>query len=197
MSYIIKSSDELKNPFLCYCIFENFSAEAGEDYIDYNETIVNPFPFIFWLRGRGYITNKQLEKLADTSGLSLQDIFEETLFPNTCGESILSTIKKYTLLAEYMCQISGLRQRLWDSVHDKAHSFINGQFYVDENGTSLACIIENEDLTAKNIHYNDVLKMNRGKLWNLSYKERFNIGLEITIEQADVETEAERKYEGA
>lgn len=31
MSYIIKSPDELKDPFLCYCIFQRFMEEAGED----------------------------------------------------------------------------------------------------------------------------------------------------------------------
>lgn len=42
MAYIIKSPDELKDPFLCYCIFEKFDQIAGEDYLDYNETIINP-----------------------------------------------------------------------------------------------------------------------------------------------------------
>lgn len=40
MSYIIKSPDDLKDPFLCYCVFHRFMEEAGEDYIDYNECIV-------------------------------------------------------------------------------------------------------------------------------------------------------------
>lgn len=51
MSYIIKSPDELKDPFLCYCIFQRFMEEAGEDYIDYNECIVNGTPLLFWMLG--------------------------------------------------------------------------------------------------------------------------------------------------
>jgi len=55
MSYIIKSPDELKDPFLCYCVFHRFMEEAGEDYIDYNERIVNGTPLLFWMLGKGYI----------------------------------------------------------------------------------------------------------------------------------------------
>lgn len=196
MSYIIKSPGDLKDSFLCYCIFEKFEAEAGEDYIDYNELIVKPAPLIFWLKGRCDITSEQVEELLSTRWLSIQDVFDETLFPNTYGNSTLSEIKKYTLLAEYMCQISEFRQRLWDSVNDKADSFESGKFYKNKEGVSLACIIEDENMTGENIHYEEVLEMELADLWNLSYRERFNLGLEMSIEQSDLRTKAERKYEG-
>ena len=62
MSYIIKSPEELKDPFLCYCVFQRFMEEAGEDYIDYNERIVNGTPLLFWMLGKGYISDKETEK---------------------------------------------------------------------------------------------------------------------------------------
>lgn len=196
MSYIIKSPDDLKDPFLCYCIFKRFEAEAGEDFIDYNERIIISYPFIFWLNGRGDITREQLEELAETPGLTIQDVFDETLFPNTYGNSTLSEIKKYTLLAEYICQLSTFRHRLWNAVNDSADFFKDGRFYRNEDGISLACIIEDEDITGENIHYDDVFKMDLSDFWNLSYKERFNLGLEMSVEQSDTMTKAERKYEG-
>ncbi len=104
MSYIIKSADELKDPFLCYCVFRKFIEEADEDYIDYNESIINSIPFIFWLRGRNDINNEQLETfLSNPFGICIQKVLkDEVLFPNTYGDSFLSNIKAYTLLAEYM-----------------------------------------------------------------------------------------------
>ena len=69
MSYIIKSPDDLKDPFLCYCIFQGFIEVSEEDYIDSNELIIKPIPFVFLLKGRKEITNEQLEKLFKTKYL--------------------------------------------------------------------------------------------------------------------------------
>lgn len=41
MSYIIKSPDDLKDPFLCYCVFHRFMEEAGEDEKQWIEEIEN------------------------------------------------------------------------------------------------------------------------------------------------------------
>lgn len=60
MSYTIKSADELKNPFLCYCVFREFNKEINEDYIDIHYDIIDTIPFLFWLKGKNVITNEQL-----------------------------------------------------------------------------------------------------------------------------------------
>ena len=185
MSYIIKSPDELKYPFLCYCIFQGFMKAAEEDYIDYNELIVKPIPFIFWLKGRKEITNEQLEKLLKTKYLE-EVLEEEILFPNTYGEAAISQSKAYVLLAEYVCQISEFRQRVWDSVNDKADSFEDSQFYKDENGISLACIIDDEDMIeTKQYNFDDLKNMTLYEFNKLSYKEQFNAVKKLSIEEVD------------
>lgn len=196
MSYIIKSADELKDPFLCYCVFRKFIEEAGEDYIDYNESIINRIPFIFWLRGRNDINNEQLETfLSNPFGICIQKVLkDEVLFPNTYGDSFLSNIKAYTLLAEYMCQLKEFRTRLWNSVNDEATNFENESFYKDSNNNSLACIIEENELNDTGYSYEDVLDMPIHKMWELSYKNQFNIGIKMTIRDADIETKFEYKY---
>lgn len=112
MSYTIKSADELKNPFLCYCVFREFNKEINEDYIDIHYDIIDTIPFLFWLKGKNVITNEQLEKyLSINDSLYLKDILkDDKLFTNTCGMSYLSDIKTYTLLAEYMCQTKEFRE---------------------------------------------------------------------------------------
>ena len=196
MSYIIKSADELKDPFLCYCVFRKFIEEAGEDYIDYNESIINSIPFIFWLRGRNDINNEQLETfLSNPFGICIQKVLkDEVLFPNTYEDSFLSNIKAYTLLAEYMCQLKEFRTRLWNSVNDEATNFENESFYKDSNNNSLACIIEENELNDTGYSYEDVLDMPIHKMWELSYKNQFNIGIKMTIRDADIETKFEYKY---
>lgn len=189
MSYIIKSADELKDPFLCYCVFRKFIEEAGEDYIDYNESIINSIPFIFWLRGRNDINNEQLETLLSSQyEISVQDVLkDDLLFPNTYGDSFLSDIKAYTLLAEYMCQLKEFRTRLWNSVNDEATNFENETFYKDFNGNSLACIIEENELNDTGYSYEDVLNMPMQKFYKLSYKNQFSIGAKMSIKDADIE----------
>lgn len=196
MSYIIKSADELKDPFLCYCVFRKFIEEAGEDYIDYNESIINSIPFIFWLRGRNDINNEQLETfLSNQYKICLQNVLkDEELFPNTYGDSFLSDIKAYTLLAEYICQLKEFRTRLWNSVNDEATNFENESFYKDSNDNSLACIIEENELNDTGYSYKDVLDMPVHKMWELSYKNQFNIGIKMTIRDADIETKSEYGY---
>ena len=185
MSYIIKSPDDLKDPFLCYCVFHRFMEEAGEDYIDYNELIVKPIPFVFWLKGRKEITNEQLENLLKIKYLE-EVLHEEMLFPNTYGESVISHSKAYVLLAEYVCQISEFRQRVWDSVNNKADGFEDDQFYKDENGISLACIIDNEDMVeTKQYNLNDLKNMTSYEFNKLSYKEQFNTVTKLSIEEVD------------
>ena len=185
MSYIIKSPDDLKDPFLCYCIFQGFMEVAEEDYIDYNELIVKPIPFVFWLKGRKEITNEQLEKLLKTKYLE-EVLQEEILFPNTYGESAISQSKAYALLAEYICQISEFRQRVWDSVNDKADGFEDDQFYTDKNGISLACIVDDEDMVENKLYSLKELKnMTVYEFDDLSYKDQFNAVRNLTIKEAD------------
>lgn len=189
MSYIIKSAEELKDPFLCYCVFRKFMKEAGEDYIDYNDSIINSIPFIFWLRGRNDINNEQLETfLSSRYKISIQDVLkDEVLFPNTYGDSFLSDIKVYTLLAEYICQLKEFRMRLWNSVNDEATNFEDESFYKDSNNNSLACIIEEKELNDTGYSYKDVLNMPIRELCKLSYKNQFTIGVKMSIKDADIE----------
>lgn len=177
MSYIIKSPEELKDPFLCYCIFQRFMEEAGEDYIDYNERIVNGTPLLFWMLGKGYISDKETEEVLERSNgkyIYIQDVLK------------IGSAKSYSILAEYMCQISEFRQRLYDSVNNNATWFENHEFYKDENEISLACIISDENMIESKLHSLEKLKnMTVYEFDDLSYKDQFNAVRNLTIKEAD------------
>lgn len=180
MSYTIKSADELKNPFFCYCIFREFNKETSEDYISINYDIIDTTPFLFWLKGRNIITNEQLEKyLSMNDIIYLTDILkDDTLFTNTCGMSYLSDIKIYTLLAEYICQIKDFREKLWNSINDIENGIVSG--------ISPICIIDDTEMFYHNYGLDYVFKMSIYEAQQLlSYKDQFNIGINMTISEAD------------
>ena len=183
--YTIDSVEKLKSPFCCYCIFLNYKKIVEEDYLEKNKTIFNPYHFLCWLNGRGDITNEQLEKAVNMEQLTLKDVFQEILFPNTSGKSLLAGIKKYSLMAEYISQFSTTRQKLWDSVHDKATGFENNKFVTDNNGISLACISDERDVEGEFIHYKESVMIKKLKT-DLTKKEQYFLGSELTSEESDI-----------
>ena len=196
MSYIIKSPEELKDPFLCYCVFQRFMEEAGEDYIDYNERIVNGTPLLFWMLGKGYISDKETEEVLERANgkyIYIQDALkDDAIFKESFGDTEIGSAKSYSILAEYMCQISEFRQRLYDSVNDNATGFMNEKFYKDENGVSLACIISDENMIESKLYSLEELKcMTVYEFDDLSYKDQFNAVRNLTIEESD---SIEEKY---
>ena len=190
MSYIIKSPEELKDPFLCYCVFQRFMKEAGEDYIDYNECIVNGTPLLFWMLGKGYISDKETEEVLERSNgkyIYIQDVLkDDAIFKESFGDTEIGLAKLYSILAEYMCQISEFRQRLYDSVNNNATGFIDDKFYKDENGISLACIISDENMVESKLYSLEELKcMTVYEFDDLSYKDQFNAVRNLTIKESD------------
>ena len=190
MSYIIKSPEELKDPFLCYCVFQRFMEEAGEDYIDYNERIVNGTPLLFWMLGKEYISDKEIEEVLERRNgkyIYIQDVLQDdSIFKESYGGTEIGSAKSYSILAEYMCQISEFRQRLYDSVNNNATGFENHEFYKDENEISLACIISDENMIESKLHSLEKLKcMTVYEFDDLSYKDQFNAVRNLTIKEAD------------
>lgn len=184
--YIIKNEADLKDSFFCYCVMMKFIEEAGEDYIDYNESIVKPVPFITWMNGKGYITNEQLDELININNLYLQEVSYK-LFPNTYGQGTFSEPKFYWFLSQYISCVKGLRQRLYDSVNDKADYFESGEFYKNEDGVSLACIIPKEEVTIA-VHDTNNPK-NQRETFDWTFAEMYYKVKDMTIKECDVELE--------
>lgn len=190
MSYIIKSPDDLQDPFLCLCVFMRFDEEAGEDYLDYNENIINPYPFMMWLNGKGYISNDDVEKLLAYGNrqLTTLDILQlDILFPNTYGQDRVSSIKSYSLLAEYVSQFKNFRQRIYNSVNDEAIAFLDNQFYKNEDGISLACIIEDEQMVSNKTYTKEMVKNLNATQWvfDLTLREKYDFVKSISIKESD------------
>ncbi|MGD9152407.1 MAG: hypothetical protein PVG30_01950 [Gammaproteobacteria bacterium] len=99
-----------------YCLIRYFELEAGEDFFDQNETIIQPYQLIFWLLGKKYITPKQFNLAVSEKLLGLNEIFtgyekEYAIFPNGEAEEIPEKYKYY-IIAELMQDCEVYQHRL-------------------------------------------------------------------------------------
>ena len=188
-NYIVENKEDLKDPFICYCVMMRFMEEAGEDYVDYNDLIIEPISFIAWMSKEGYITNEQADKLFCVK--YIQDVIcgGEILFPNTYGQGAFSEYKCYQLLAEFMSYSERSRQMLYDSVNNKANYFDNGEFYKDENGISLACIIPESEFKIGLHDTSDFRNKTQREIFDWTFAEMYHKVKDLTIEESDIELE--------
>ena len=175
---IIKSANDLRDPFITFCLFMKWMAEVEEDYLDYFCDITRAGPMVAWLQGKGYIKNETADDLFDDIPLTLDKVLQEKhLFPKTHGTSGLGLHKSYALLAEYISQFKLTRERVYKSVY-------SAPFYSDDNGVSLACVIEDDQLECTP----NILNFIAGSdydLQTLTYKELYTLATSKTIEECD------------
>lgn len=142
-----------------------------------------------WLFGKGYIDNDMVERLLTLKnsvfGLTPMGVLQdEILFPNTYGQGRISRVKSYSLLAEYMSITKEMRQRLYDSVNDKASGFMGHEFYKDENGVSLACIIEDRNMNGEGYTKEQFIQ-EHPHTYMLPLKDQWNIVRTMSIAESD------------
>ena len=177
---IIEGEKDLKDPFMCYCLMMKWMEDKVEDYIDQNELIVMPVPFIMWLNGRKYITNGQADELLHAECLTLQEIMDgKVLFSNTHGRKGLASYKKYQLLAEYISCFKELRKRLYETATD------DEELYKNENVISSVCLIP---ITECLVTGRSVPK-NWRVLWDWSWADTFEKVKKIPITEINADLE--------
>ena len=149
---------------------------------------------MFWLKGRGDITNEQLEAfIAIDPKANMQDILEsDILYPNTYGSLALAKIKTYTLLAEYMSQLKEFRKRLWKSVLKEVPKSDDKTLQKLYPHKSLACIIDEDDMKSEECTYDVLMHMSLMDFLCVTYKDQFNIGTHMSFKDADVEIDMEK-----
>ena len=175
---IVKSEENLKDPFMCFCLFMKWMAEVEEDYLDYFSMIVQPYPFVVWLQCKEYISNKDADHFFDIRRLDIPGILQHPyIFPYTSGSSGLAHYKAYALLAEYVSQFRLTRERVYKSVYETP-------FYADDNGVSLACIIDETQLECRPEILSITIE-NDYALQELTYKELYTLATSKTISECD------------
>lgn len=145
---IIKSGDDLRKPLIAFCAMMRYCKEAGEDFLDYNSNLLNPWPFATWMYGRGYITEKQIDAISretiEDQFFDVQSLLHsEILFPESFGETYVAENKAYAVLAEYISGFSEFRSKLYTAL--QGENAFNGGFYKDDDEIALSCKISEDD----------------------------------------------------
>lgn len=121
---VINSWDDLKTAEDFFQAMVHFEHEAGEDFIDQNESFLSFYPFLQWLRAKGIISNKICNKILSNNcnkfGITLQSFLsahddERALFPY--GETDDEAhYKGFQFMAEYCEGIMSLQKRMCNDV---------------------------------------------------------------------------------
>lgn len=184
--FIVRDANDLKDPFLCFCLIRKFLDGVEEDL---NVPIVSPWAFSMWMYGKGYIDDETIESIADLARegkLYLRNVmFDEYLFPNSFGEEGFANAKIYSIFAEYMSGLSEFRQKLYDSVYDRAMYFLDDEFYKNKDGISLAFIIDDDDMREDPKYLTCEITKSIDP-YRLSLKDLYNLCRRMTIKEADV-----------
>jgi hypothetical protein len=99
-----------------YCLIRYFELDAGEDFFDQNETIIQPYQLIFWLLGKKYITPEQFNLAVKEKLLGLNEIFTGyekyyAIFPNSEAKEIPEKYKYY-IISELIADCDVFKHRL-------------------------------------------------------------------------------------
>lgn len=197
---IIKSPESLKNPVICYAAMQSYCIEAGEDFLEYNETIAAGWPFVTWMYGRKYINdeitdqfaerNLESKKLAfwnlDSNIMTMYDVLhDEILFPMSYGEYSAADCKKYALAAEYLSGMEEFRKKLYEGL--LGENAFTGGFYKDENGIPISCKIDMDNLKSeyKSIESLVAAVKDCNGVYELTFLDAYTFATNITIEEAD------------
>ena len=175
---LIKSADDLRDPFMTFSLFMKWMKEVEEDYLDYFSMIVQPYPFVVWLQCKGYIENKDADHFFDIKRLDIPRVLQQPyLFPYTSGSSGLAHYKVYALLAEYVSQFRLTRERVYKSVFEEV-------YYTDEDGNNLSCVIDDAQLECRPEILSVTIE-NDYALQELTYKELYTLATSKTISECD------------
>lgn len=148
--FIIKSEKDLKIPFIGFLAMMYYSAEAGEDFLEYNENLASGWPFTMWMLGKGYINSETAEKIEDaylhtTRLLTMYDVLSgDFLFPELekaeGAEEELTAYRKCAIAAEYLSSTIVFRKDFYKGL--TGGEMYESGFYQDTDGIYLSCKIE-------------------------------------------------------
>ena len=100
-NYYLNEPEQLKDPFIAYCIFAKFCryASMGESkkWIEFNTKLVNGPHFLAWLFTKNYIDEQLVNKLSAKHFITVHDIFNE-IFKNFDNCNYIIKAKSYSFI---------------------------------------------------------------------------------------------------
>lgn len=187
LSYVITSPDEFKNPVVCYISIMQWMQEAGEDFIDQNESLVDGKEMLEWLLQKNYICNDIYDKVLGNDETWIQELLlgYETGVMNNGECSFTATKKSYQLISEFISEHEKCRNELFETTcTDAEYNCV----YHDKDGKNIlsACVYEC-DLQTGTMSKEEWLNQK----WNadISFTDEYVFLKDMSIEEADVDDE--------
>lgn len=107
-----------------YKDIRNWEMDAGEDFLDYFDGSMNPFNFMFWCLGKGYITEEQLqsfEKVINSHGTEYlfgdedYSVVNEEQYEDDYDAGLE---KAYRILADFLTTTATYQKRVDNFLND-------------------------------------------------------------------------------
>ena len=187
---IVTNEEQLQNPVIVYSIITQWMREAGEDFIDTNESFIEGEAILDWILSKNYCAKEKYNYIIENKETWIQDLLlgYETGLLN--GESFPSSNKAYQIISEYISESKKLRERF---IHYFCTSFDEGNgdesrggmsgSYDAEDGFPICAHILEYDLQINTMTKEEWLD----KKWyaDISFTDEYNFLKEMSFEEAD------------
>jgi len=187
---IVTNEEQLKNPAVVYSIITQWMREAGEDFVDTNESFIKGEEILDWMLNKNYCTKEKYDYIIENDETWIQDLFlgYETGLLN--GESFPSSNKAYQIISEYISESKELRERFIyyfctsfsEKKGDESRGGMSGS-YDAEDGFSICSHILEIDLQTNTMTKEEWLDQK----WyaDISFTDEYNYLKEMSFEEAD------------
>lgn len=166
VALIVKNEEELKNPVIVYSIIIQWIREAGEDFIDSNESFIDGELILDWMLNKGMVSQEKYDHIIENNETWIQDLllgYETGLLNGEC--SFPSNEKAYQIISEYISESKELREKFiydfctsFDSDRgDESRGGMSGS-YDDEDGFPICSHIFAYDLETNTMPKEEWLK---------------------------------------
>jgi len=191
---IISNEEQLKNPVIVYSVITQWMREAGEDFIDTNESFIKGEEILEWMLNKGIVTKEKYDYVIENNETWIQDLLlgYETGLLN--GESFPSSNKAYQIISEYISESKELREKFIyyfctsfsEDKGNKSRGGMSGS-YDAEDGFPICAHILEIDLQTNTMTKEEWLN----KKWyaDISFTDEYNYLKEMSFEEADTLSE--------
>lgn len=188
---IVTSEEQLKNPAIVYSIITQWMREAGEDFIDSNESFIDGELILEWILNKGLISKEKYDYVIENNETWIQDLllgYETGLINGECD--FPSQNKSYQIISEYISESKELREQFIfnfctsfdDENGDEPRGMMSAS-YDDEDGLPICSHILEYDLQTNTMTKEQWLS----EKWNadISFTDEYNYLKEMSFEESD------------
>jgi|688.fasta_scaffold346108_3 hypothetical protein len=188
---IVTNEEQLKNSVIVYSIIIQWMREAGEDFIDTNESFIKGELILEWVLNKEIITKDKYDYIIENDEIWIQDLllgYKTGLLNGGCR--FPSNNKAYQIIAEYISESKELREgfiyNFCTSFNtdngDKSRGGMSGSYDADD-GLPICSHILEYDLQLNTMTKEEWLKQK----WNadISFTDEYNYLKEMSFEEAD------------